>query len=56
MDYYELDVVLNTQKYELMQKIAEEYNVDIEELWGQYKACITANFERDLRDLAKDME
>lgn len=56
MDYYEFDVVINTSAYETMQSIANDYKVNLQDLWGAYKAMITANFEQDLHDLAKEIE
>lgn len=49
-------IILDSSKYILLQNIAQEHGLEMDELLESYQAMLDSNLEQDLRDLAKELE
>lgn len=50
-----MDIEYSNRTHDIIIKVADEYNVDVDDLELVYETMLESNFEQDLIDLAKDM-
>lgn len=51
-----MEVKVNYLDYQILQDVADEYRIEVEDLFREYKNMLDANFEQDLHNLAKELK